>query len=252
MSLSGVLVDRVTRADASALLARFVRDGGRHQVVTVNTDFVRLADRDPGYREILNRADLAVADGMPLVWLSHLGKAGLPERVAGVDLVDICCELSTSYGIPLFLLGAAPGVAARAGRALASRHPGLRIAGTFAPKFGPATAEGDREMVAVVRRAGRCILFVAFGAPRQDRFISANLGEIDAAIAMGVGGTFDILAGAIPRAPEWMQRMGLEWSWRLAQEPSRLWRRYLVEDVPFLVRLGARGLRGGIVAVEAR
>jgi N-acetylglucosaminyldiphosphoundecaprenol N-acetyl-beta-D-mannosaminyltransferase len=246
--LSGVLIDRVTAADAAALLERFIRDGGNHQVVTVNTDFVRLADRDPQYRGILNRADLAVADGMPLVWFSRLGKASLPERVAGIDLVDACCQLATSYGVPLFLLGARPGIAASAGRALASRHPGLRIAGSFSPRFGPATLEGDREMVEAIRRAGRCILFVAFGAPRQDRFISAHLSEIDAPIAMGVGGTFDILAGAIPRAPLWLQRIGLEWSWRLAQEPRRLWRRYLVEDVPFLVGLGARMLLRGAAA----
>lgn len=252
VSLSGVLVDRVTEADAAAALMRFVRDGGRHQVVTINTDFMRIADRDPEYRAILNSADLAVADGMPLVWFSRFGKAGLPERVAGIDLVDVCCSLATSYGLPLFLLGAAPGVAASAGRALASRHPGLRIAGAFAPRFGPPTPDGDREMVELVRAAGRCILLVAFGAPRQDRFIRAYLSEIDAAIAMGVGGTFDILAGSLPRAPRWMQRVGLEWSWRLAHEPGRLWRRYLVQDVAFLFRLGARSLLGGVVAAEPK
>jgi N-acetylglucosaminyldiphosphoundecaprenol N-acetyl-beta-D-mannosaminyltransferase len=252
VSLSGVLVDRVTAADAAAVLARFVRDGGRHQVVTVNTDFVRLADRDHGYRAILNAADLAVADGMPLIWFSRLGKAGLPERVAGIDLVDVCCRLATSYGIPLFLLGAGPDVAASAGRALQSRHPGLRIVGTFAPRFGPATAEDEAQMVDLIRRAGRCILLVAFGAPRQDRFIAAHLEEFDAPIAMGVGGAFDILAGTIPRAPVWMQRSGFEWTWRLVQEPGRLWRRYLLHDVPFLLKLAARAIRGRTAALEPR
>jgi N-acetylglucosaminyldiphosphoundecaprenol N-acetyl-beta-D-mannosaminyltransferase len=210
--------------------------------VTVNLDFVRIAEQDPDYKRVLNRADLAVADGMPLVWLSRLGRAALPERVAGIDLVEECCRLAARSGVPLFLLGAGPGVAEAAGHALVRRHPGLRIAGTFAPPFAPPTPEGDAEMVRLVQAAGRCVLFVAFGAPRQDQFISAHLRELDAAIAMGVGGSFDILAGTISRAPLWMQRSGLEWVWRLIKEPGRLWRRYLVRDLPFAVGLAARAL----------
>jgi N-acetylglucosaminyldiphosphoundecaprenol N-acetyl-beta-D-mannosaminyltransferase len=244
VSLFGILVDRVNRARAVSALEGFLADGGRHQVVTVNLDFMRLADRDPEYRRILNQADLAVADGMPIVWLSRLGRDGLPERVAGIDLVEECCRLAARTDVPLFLLGAALGVAEAAGRALVARHPGLRIAGVFAPAFAPPTPEGDAEMFRLVRDAGRCVLFVAFGAPRQDRFISTNLNGMDCAIAMGVGGTFDILSGTIPRAPLWMQRSGLEWVWRLVQEPGRLWRRYLVRDLPFAVRLGARALFG--------
>jgi len=208
----------------------------------VNLDFVRIAEQDPDYKRVLNRADLAVADGVPLVWLSRLGRAALPERVAGIDLVEECCRLAARSGVPLFLLGAGPGVAEAAGHALVRRHPGLRIAGTFAPPFAPPTPEGDAEMVRLVQAAGRCVLFVAFGAPRQDQFISAHLGELDAAIAMGVGGSFDILAGTISRAPLWMQRSGLEWVWRLIKEPGRLWRRYLVRDLPFAVGLAARAL----------
>lgn len=243
VALSGVLVDSVDRSDAAAAIRGFLDDGGRHQIVTVNTDFVRIADRDPDYRTILNNADLAVADGMPLVWLSRLAGDPLPERVTGIDLVEECCRSAARAGVPIFLVGAAPGVGIAAGRALTLRHPGLRLAGTFAPAFGPASSEGDAEIVRLICAAGRCILFVAFGAPRQDRFISAHLSEMDAAIAMGVGGTLDILAGGIPRAPGWMQRVGLEWVWRLAQEPRRLWRRYLLQDLPFLARLGTRMLR---------
>lgn len=228
------------------MLRGFLRDGGRHQIVTVNLDFMRLADRDPAYRAVLNRADLAVADGMPLVWFSRLGTASLPERVAGIDLVEQCCRLATEESVPVFFLGALPGVAAEAARVLSGRYPGLRIAGTYSPPFGPASSEGDEEIVRVVSAAGRCVLLVAFGAPRQDRFISDHLHEFDAAIAMGVGGSFDIFAGTLRRAPFWMQRTGFEWIWRLMQEPRRLWRRYLVEDVPFILRLGARAARGRI------
>jgi N-acetylglucosaminyldiphosphoundecaprenol N-acetyl-beta-D-mannosaminyltransferase len=251
VSLSGVLVDRVDRSSAVAAIRGFLTDGGRHQIVTVNTDFIRIADADPDYRAVLNGADLAVADGMPLVWLSRLAGDPIPERVAGIDLVEECCRVAARAGVPVFLLGAASGVGVAAGRALALRHPGLRLAGTFAPAYGPATSEGDAEIVRLIRAAGRCILFVAFGAPRQDRFISAHLSEIDAAIAMGVGGTLDILAGAIPRAPTWMQRTGLEWVWRLAREPRRLWRRYLLQDLPFLAKMGTRALRADRTAADA-
>jgi N-acetylglucosaminyldiphosphoundecaprenol N-acetyl-beta-D-mannosaminyltransferase len=243
----GVLVDRVDRGSAITMLRGFLRDGGRHQVVTVNVDFVRLADRDPGYRAILNRADLAVADGMPLVWFSRIGRAPLPERVSGIDLLEQCCRLAAEESVPVFFLGAASGVAAQAARLLSERYPGLRVAGTYSPPFAPVTSEGEAEMAGLVRRAGRCVLLVAFGAPRQDRFISEHLKQFDAAIAMGVGGSFDILAGSLRRAPIWMQRAGLEWVWRLIQEPRRLWRRYLIEDIPFIVRLGARAARGRVV-----
>ncbi len=243
VSLLGVLVDRVDRRAAVSALEGFLRDGGRHQVVTVNTDFVRIADRHPDYRDILNAADLAVPDGMPLVWLSRLTGRPLAERVAGIELVEEVCRIGARDGIGLFLLGGGPGVAERAGRSLVARYPGLRITGTFAPPFRPRTPEDDQVMVDAIRVAGRSILLVALGAPRQDRFIAANLTELDAPIAMGVGGTLDILAGAIRRAPQWMQRHGLEWLWRLMQEPRRLWRRYLLEDVPLVVRIAGAALR---------
>jgi N-acetylglucosaminyldiphosphoundecaprenol N-acetyl-beta-D-mannosaminyltransferase len=243
VAICGVLLDRVDRKSACAAIEGFLESPGLHQIVTVNTDFARLAERDATYRKVLDGADLAVADGMPLVWLSRLMGAGLPERVPGIDLVDDCCRLAARRDIPVFLLGAGPGVAQAASRALATRHSGLRIAGTFTPPFGPSTDDGDAEMVDRIRAAGRCVLFVAFGAPRQDRFIATQLKNLDVPVAMGVGGTFDVLAGAIPRAPRPLQRAGLEWVWRLAQEPGRLWRRYLLQDLPFLVRMGAALLR---------
>ena len=243
VEIAGVLVDRVDRAGAAEVLRRFLTDGARHQVVTVNTDFVHLAHGDTAFRSLLNQADLAVADGMPLVWLSRLQRAALPGRVAGLDLVDDACRLAAEAGIGVYLLGATPANAERASRVLVSRHPGLRIAGSFAPPFGPHTSDDEDRMVAKIRSAGRCVLFVAFGAPRQDRFIQAHLEELDVPIAIGVGGTFDVLAGSRRRAPAWVQDVGLEWLWRLAQEPRRLWRRYLMRDAPLLLRLGARAMR---------
>jgi N-acetylglucosaminyldiphosphoundecaprenol N-acetyl-beta-D-mannosaminyltransferase len=240
--LCGVLIDRVDRAAAASMLERFIQDGRSHQVVTVNTDFASLADRDPGYRALLNSADLAIADGMPLVWLSRIGSSRLPERIAGIDLVEDCCRLAAVHGVPVYFLGARPGVAARAAEALQLRHPRMSIAGISSPPFAADTRQPDAEARADIKRAGRCVLLVAFGAPRQDRFIADLIQSADIPIAMGVGGTFDVIAGAIPRAPAWMQRAGLEWLWRMAQEPDRLWRRYLLRDLPFLLRMTIRAL----------
>ncbi len=252
VALGGVLVDRLDRDTAMAALGRFLSDGDKHQVVTVNTDFIRIAEADENYRRLLNSADLAIADGMPLVWISRLLGAPIPERIAGLDLAEECCALAVRAGIGVFFLGAAPGVAEHAARALELRHPGLRIAGVYAPPFGVHTPEVEAEMVARIGAAGRCVLLVAFGAPRQDRFIRSHLHEMDVALAMGVGCAFDIFAGAVRRAPRWMQRSGLEWAWRLSQEPARLWRRYLLEDIPFALRLVAGAIRERAPAAHPR
>lgn len=250
--LAGVLVDRVDRNGADVAMGRFMADGGRHQVVTVNTDFLRVSGGDRLFREIINASDLAVADGMPLVWLSWLRRTPLPERVTGFDLIELACRRAAENGIGVFLLGAAPGIADAAGAVLAVRHPGLRIAGVYSPPFGSHDQAEEDRIVEAIRAAGRCVLLVGFGAPKQDRFIHANLDRLDVPVAIGVGCAFDILAGSIRRAPTWMQRVGLEWAWRLRMEPRRLWRRYLVEDAPLLGRLAAAAVRDGLRAGAAR
>jgi N-acetylglucosaminyldiphosphoundecaprenol N-acetyl-beta-D-mannosaminyltransferase len=249
IEVAGVLVDDLDERRATEALERFVADGRSHQIVTVNADFIRLARKDADYRSLLNGADLAVADGMPIVWLSRLRGTPLPARIAGLELVEESCRIAARADIGVFLLGAAEGVAEAAGRRLAERHPGLRIAGTYAPPFGAWPADEVVRMADAIRAAGRCVLFVAFGAPRQDKFIQANLPVLDVPIAMGVGCAFDLLAGDLRRAPSWMRRTGLEWLWRLAQEPGRLWRRYLLEDGPLVIRLALGALRDGRGAV---
>lgn len=243
-SVHGVQLDRIDRVGARAVLRTFLMDGRRHQIVTVNVDFIRIADSDTEYRNVLNSADLAVADGMPVVWLSRLTGARLPERIAGIDLVEDICSAAADAGVGVFLLGAGPGVAGEAARALQIRHPRLRIAGTMTPPIAPPSPAGDAAMVDAIQAAGRCVVLVAFGAPRQDRFISENLRTLDMPIGIGVGGSLDILAGRIVRAPSWMHGMGLEWLWRLAQEPGRLWRRYLLGDIPLVAKILAGMLFG--------
>src|SRR5260221_1873357 len=149
-----------------------------------------------------------------------------------MDLVLHTALLSVRHGVRIFLLGAAPGVAERAAAELERKFPGVVIAGTFAPPLGPLDADENARIVTRIRAVRVDALFVAFGAPRQDEWIRANLLDLQVPLCAGIGGVFNFLAGATRRAPACMQRYGLEWAFRLMQETSRLWRRYLVGDLP--------------------
>ncbi len=237
VSLGGALIDDVDRVRAVERLRAFLRQDEPHQVVTVNLDFLSIAQRDPQFLDTINQADLAVPDGMPLVWASHLRRRPLAERITGVDLVQHACRVAAEAGKGVFLLGAAPGVADAAGARLERDHPGLRVVGTYAPSFGPLSPVEDEHIVQLIQEARPGVLLVAFGAPRQDLWIRTHKHRLPVSVAMGVGCVFDLLAGTVRRAPVWMQRAGLEWSYRLGQEPRRLWKRYLVDDVPTFGKL---------------
>lgn len=237
VEFGGVLLDQVGLSAAVERIAEFVRSGQPHQIVTVNLDFVSIASRDAEFRSTLNAAELAVADGMPLVWLSRLKGQPLDERVAGVELVTESCRVAVELGQGVFLLGAGPGVAEAAGRRLKAMYPGLRIAGTYSPPIGPLSPLENERIIRRIRAAAPGFLFVALGAPRQDLWIREHQAELQVPVAMGVGCVLDLLAGSVKRAPVWMQRSGLEWAFRLGQEPQRLWRRYILNDLPMLVRL---------------
>jgi len=241
--LCGILLDRVGVAEAASRLATYVASPRMHQVVAVNLDCLRIAQVDDTFRQTINEADLAVADGMPLVWASRLGGRPLPERVTGNSLVEKSCELSAATGAGIFLLGARPGIAEAAARTIATRYPGAMVAGAYSPSFGPLSPRDDREMVDRVNRSGARILLVALGAPRQDNWIRAHRHELKVGVAFGVGCGLDLLAGVVPRAPLWMQRAGLEWLHRFRCEPHRLWQRYFINDTPMFARLIAESLR---------
>jgi N-acetylglucosaminyldiphosphoundecaprenol N-acetyl-beta-D-mannosaminyltransferase len=242
IDLGGVLIDRISTGSAIDRIRDFLRSGETHQIATVNLDFVAIARRDPGFRETLNGADLVVAGGMPLVWVSRMGDDPLPQRLTGVELVDECCALAVETETSIFLLGAAPGVAVVAADRLRERFPGLRIVGVYAPPFEPLSEAENERILQTIDAARPDFLFVALGAPLQDQWIRQNRDRLDVPVCMGVGCVLDVLAGVVSRAPSWMQRAGLEWLFRLLQEPGRLWRRYIVDDVPALAWLVRRSL----------
>ena len=226
----GVPVDNLTMEEALARCDTFVAAGratGRtHQIATVNADFVVNSLHDPELRRILQAADMATADGMPLVWGSRLLGGPLPGRVTGADLVPALAQRAAQKGYSIFFLGARPGIAAQAAAILQSRYPGLNVAGVFSPL--PSTVlDMDRSAVEAVLAAQPDILLVAFGNPKQEKWIHMYAQELRVPIAIGIGGTLDMIVGVTKRAPIWMQRIGLEWIYRLVQEPGRLVKRYL-------------------------
>ena len=236
LHLLGVRIDDVTIAEVCAQVAAWVQHGGTHQIATVNPEFIMTAQQDPKFREVLAQTSLNVPDGVGVLWAARQLGQPLRERVAGIDLMHKLCALAAEHNWPVFFLGAAPGTAEYAAALLAYRYPGLKVAGAHA---GSPRIEDEMEIVRKVRKAAPRLLFVAYGAPAQDKWLTRNLLLMlpaEAAngapqvghglVGMGVGGALDFVTGRQQRAPEWMQRAGLEWFHRLLRQPSR-WRRQL-------------------------
>ncbi|MCE2488402.1 MAG: WecB/TagA/CpsF family glycosyltransferase [Anaerolineae bacterium] len=217
----GLPVDGLGTAQWLALVEAWLtlRPRRARQVCTMNPEFMMAARGDVNFRHILQRADLCVADGAGLLWAARRRGMTLPGRITGADGVPLLAQRAASRGWRLFLLGAAPGVAERAAQALQTRFPGLQIAGTFS---GSPAADEEDDIVARVNASQADLLFVAWGAPRQEKWIARNLPRLQVGMAMGVGGTLDYLAGDVRRAPQWLRRRGLEWLFRLALQPWRL------------------------------
>lgn len=223
IEILGVRVDAFTYANVLDIMASWIEQGGPHQIATVNPEFVMAAQHDAQFRQTLNNADLCVADGAGLLWAARVLGRSLPERVTGSDLVPLVAQEAAARGWRVYLLGAAPGVADATAVILAHRYPGLRIAGSFS---GSPSAADAPAIVAWVRHARPDILFVAYGAPAQDVWIAEHGRALGVPVMMGVGGAFDHIAGVQRRAPDWIQRLQLEWLYRLVTQPWR-WRRQL-------------------------
>ncbi|MFN2221368.1 MAG: WecB/TagA/CpsF family glycosyltransferase [Candidatus Promineifilaceae bacterium] len=220
----GVPVHQVTMAGTLALVERFLAGSRLHQVATVNPEFVMAAWEDADFRQVLETADLCIPDGVGLLWAARRQGRPLPERVAGSDLVYEIARLAAEQGWRLFLLGAAEGVAEEAGAILQKRYPGLVVAGTYAGSPDPAE---NQPIVERINASRAQIVYVAYGAPRQDKWIARNRQTMPAVrLAIGVGGSLDFITGRAKRPPRWAQRAGVEWLVRLIMEPWR-WRRML-------------------------
>lgn len=237
---------RLARVDEDGLLDHLFGELERGRggwLVTANLDFLRRYAKEPDMRALYACADLTVADGMPLVWAAGILGTPLPERVAGSALIYRFAERAAREQRSLFLLGGDPGAGEGAARVMCERYPGLRIAGHAAPRFSAApTAQELAPIIERLRAARPDLLLVGLGSPKQERVIDALRAHFPSTWMVGVGISFSFVAGQVARAPSWMRKSGLEWIHRLAQEPKRLARRYLIEDLPFAAELFARVL----------
>lgn len=233
IDILGVGVHPVTLEEATATIAGWIRQarsragfvGGEasrlHQVITMNPEMLYVAWHDPALRELLNRGDLVVADGYGIVWAGKLLDCPFPERVAGIDLIESLAVQAVEAGWRLYLLGGAPGVAEAAAVNLKQRRPGLQVAGTGDGYFTEAALPG---VLGRIRDSAPDLLLVGMGFPRQEYFIRNHRQRLGPLVAIGVGGSFDVISGRLRRSPAWVRRLRLEWLFRVFQEPAR-WRR---------------------------
>lgn len=241
----GMRVDATSYAAAAERVIAWAR-AGESRYVCVSTVHMVMEGHDRAeFQRIVNAADLVTPDGMPLVW--GLKLLGIPSatRVYGPDLTPLVCERAAREGVPVGFYGGTPEVLDRMIANLTARYPGLRVVYRHSPPFRPLTAEEEAREIKEIRASGARILFVGLGCPKQEQWMAARRGRIDA-VMLGVGAAFDFLAGTKRQAPDLIQSLGLEWLFRLATEPRRLWRRYLYNNPRFVVLFAAQVLKGRI------
>ncbi|MFC7476521.1 WecB/TagA/CpsF family glycosyltransferase [Dankookia sp. GCM10030260] len=225
-------VDPMTMPEALDWCLETGRTSQRARILlTANASHLVALQDDAGLRQAAAAADCVVADGMSLVWASRLLGCPVPERVAGIDLLQALLRDAPTHGLRVFLLGAKPEVLERFVAQCRADYPGLDLAGWRDGYFAPSEHEA---VVRQIAESGADLLFVAMPSPFKDIWCERHRGQLGVKFIMGVGGAFDVLAGLVPRAPRWMQAAGLEWAWRMLLEPRRLWRRYLVGNSRFI------------------
>ena len=232
----GVPLARLDMDETVEWIDRAVASRSPHQIATANVNFLAVAQRDPEFLRILQAASLVTCDGMPLCWASRVQGTPLQERVTGADLFPRLCELAVRRRYRLFFLGP-PGSTEEAAGRLRARYPELEIVGCESPPYGPIEAWDNAGYCARIREAETDLLLVGFGAPKQERWLAAHLAASGASVGIGIGATFDYIAGRVRRAPRAAQAVGLEWAWRIAVEPRRLWRRYVRDGLVVAPRL---------------
>jgi N-acetylglucosaminyldiphosphoundecaprenol N-acetyl-beta-D-mannosaminyltransferase len=228
----GCPITKLNLEDFVAVAEQFILSGKPHYIAVVNVAKVIKMRSDKALEQSVQSAHLIGADGVPLVWASRLLGNGLPGRVNGTDLMYRLLESGKERGYRIFFFGAKEEVLQRVVDKVRAEYPGVKIAGSHHGYFTP---EEELDIVGKIRASHADILFIAFGTPKKELWVKRYLLPMGVPVVHGVGGSFDVLAGVIPRAPLWMQRHGLEWLFRLLQEPRRMWRRYLVTNTLFVM-----------------
>lgn len=241
-SILDSFIDAVSWQEVLDILLLWAKERQSRYVSICNVHVVVTATQDPEFCRVVNDADMATSDGMPLVWL--LRRMGFPrqERVNGPDLMWRLCGEAAEKGLSIFLYGSTPGTLERLTNKMKISFPQLAVAGVYSPPFRLLSDEEDWKMIDLINCSGAHIVFVGLGCPKQEFWMAAQRGKVRA-VMIGVGAAFDYHAGTVTRAPLWMRRSGLEWLFRLMSEPKRLWKRYLLTNSLFLIYLGLGALR---------
>ena len=234
IEILGIEIDNLTIGQAVLKIDQMVKSSSCHQIATVNPEFLVEASRDKKFKRILNQASLAIPDGIGLLWAAKRQKENFLERIAGADLV---MQILKKQRYSFYFLGGAPGVATKAANKLLEKYPRLKILGaTDGGLITDSNLAHQKQLIYEINKTKPDILLVALGAPKQDKFIARWQKDLKCRVAIGVGGTFDYIAGTIPRAPHWMQKIGLEWLWRFIHEPRRIKRIFTAIIIfPYLV-----------------
>lgn len=244
----GIWISVTDLDDTVETFGRWIAAGERQLVCVSDVNALLQARADPRLTEVYNTSGLTLPDGVPLVWAGKV--AGFPaiQRVCGPDLIERVMEVAAGNGWTQYFYGGADGVAEQLASTFRQRYPGLKVAGVYSPPYRALTEAEDAAIVDRINAARPDIVWVGLGAPKQERWMASHRDRLSAPVLIGVGAAFDFHTGRVDRAPRWMQRAGLEWSFRLLKEPRRLWRRYLLGIPRFafgILRHRPRAVTGG-------
>ena len=236
VNICGVGIDQYSFHEVVEIIVQQALNSSQPEyVVTPNAQHLVTLQKDKLFREIYRHAFLVVPDGVPLLWAANFLKIPLNGRVNGTDLFEFLCAVAPEKDLKIFLLGGRPGAADEAAKLLRSRHPRLNIVGTYCPPYGfEKDATELSKINQIIKETAPQLLFVGLGAPKQEKWIYSNYQELKVPVSLGIGVSFELVAGTVQRAPKWMQKTGLEWFFRLLVEPRRLWKRYVFGNSLFL------------------
>lgn len=228
-------VNNVTMQETLESIETMIQADKKSYIVAVNVDVIMKIEHDTKLKEITDAADMVLVDGKPLIWISKLHKRPIKEKISGSDLIPELCNLAAKKGYGVYILGGKEGIAEQAKRNVEKKYPGIKILGTYAPPFGFEKDQNELNKVnEMISEAKPDLLIVCFGCPKQEKWIYDNYTKYDAKVSICAGATVDFLAGNVKRCPKWMSNCGLEWLYRFSQEPTRLFKRYFVDDVKIL------------------
>ena len=235
MKFMNTEIDNLTMQETLQAIDRLIQEDRSTYVVTPNVDHIVQLETSKELQAVYENASLILTDGKPLLWIAKWYGTPIKEKISGSDLFPLLCDMAAKKGYKMFFLGAAEGVAAKAAENLSNKFKGLQVVGTYSPPFGFEKNQDEIDKIkAMIKEAAPHILIVGLGCPKQEKFMYHHCKELGVPISFGLGASFDFEAGNIKRAPRWMSNHGLEWLFRITQDPKRMFKRYIVKDTQIL------------------